>query len=80
MLFRSELYLLLDGVLGVEVNGEQVAEMGPGTMLGERSSLEGGIRTSTLRALTPCRVAVIPSELVTERELAALAVDRQREA
>jgi len=76
----DELYLLLDGVLGVEVNGEQVAEMGPGTMLGERSSLEGGIRTSTLRALTPCRVAVIPSELVTERELAALAVDRQREA
>jgi hypothetical protein len=75
----DELYLLLDGVLGVEVNGEQVAEMGPGTMLGERSSLEGGIRTATLRALTPCRVAVIPSDLVTERELAALAVDRQRE-
>jgi hypothetical protein len=76
----DELYLLLDGVLGVEVDGEQVAEMGPGTMLGERSSLEGGIRTATLRAITPCRVAVIPSELVTERELAALAVDRQREA
>jgi CRP-like cAMP-binding protein len=49
-------------------------------MLGERSALEGGVRTATLRAITPCRVAVIPSELVTERELAALAVDRQREA
>ena len=76
----DDLYLLLDGVLGVEVNGEQVAEMGPGTMTGERSSLEGGVRTATLRAITPCRVAVIPSELVTERELAALAVDRQRES
>jgi hypothetical protein len=75
----DDLYLLLDGVLGVEVGGEQVAEMGPGTMLGERASLEGGIRTATLRALTPCRVAVIPSELVSERELAALAADRQRE-
>ena len=70
---------MLDGVLGVEVDGEQVAEMGPGTMLGERASLEGGVRTATLRALTPCRVAVIPAELVAERELATLATDRQRE-
>jgi len=76
----DDLYLLLDGVLGVEVDGEQVAEMGPGTMLGERASLEGGARTATLRALTPCRLAVIASELVTEREMAVLAADRQREA
>lgn len=75
----TDLFLLLDGVLGVEVEGEQIAEMGPGTMLGERAALEGGIRTATLRALTPCRLAVIPSELVTDREMAALAVDRQRE-
>jgi hypothetical protein len=75
----DDLYLLLDGVLGVEVDGEQVAEMGPGTMLGERASLEGGTRTATLRALTPCRLAVIASELVSEREMAVLAADRQRE-
>jgi hypothetical protein len=75
----DELYLLLDGVLVVEVGGDQVAEMGPGTMLGERALLEGGVRTATLRALTPCRVAVIPAELVSDRELAALAADRQRE-
>jgi hypothetical protein len=75
----DDLFLLLDGVLGVEVDGEQLAEMGPGTMLGERAALEGGVRTATLRALTPCRVAVIPSELVSERELAALAADRRRE-
>jgi hypothetical protein len=75
----TDLYLLLDGVLGVEVDGEQVAEMGPGTMLGERASLEGGVRTATLRALTPCRVTVIPAELVAEGDLAALAADRRRE-
>ena len=74
----TDLYLLLDGVLGVEVDGEQVAEMGPGTMLGERASLEGGMRTATLRALTPCRVTVIPAELVAEGDLAALATDRRR--
>jgi Cyclic nucleotide-binding domain len=75
----DDLYLLLDGVLGVEVDGEQIAEMGPGTMLGERASLEGGVRTATLRAVTPCRVAVIASELVAESELATLAADRRRE-
>ncbi len=74
-----ELYLLLDGVLGVEVDGEQVAEMGPGTMLGERASLEGGVRTATLRAITPCRIAVIPSGFLGEPELEALATDRNRE-
>src|SRR5881409_2859043 len=30
----DELYLLLDGVLGVEVDGEEVAEVGPGAVLG----------------------------------------------
>jgi hypothetical protein len=75
----TDLYLLLDGVLVVEVDGERIAEMGPGTMLGERASLEGGVRTATLRALTPCRVTVIPAERVAEGELAALAADRRRE-
>jgi hypothetical protein len=75
----DDLYLLLDGVLGVEVDGEQIAEMGPGTMLGERASLEGGVRTATLRALTPCRVAVIASELIDAGELATLATGRNRE-
>src|SRR3954453_512477 len=75
----SDVYLLLDGVLGVEVDGESVAEMGPGTMLGERASLEGGVRTATLRAQTPCRVVVIPVEIVGDRELARLAADRHRE-
>jgi hypothetical protein len=74
-----ELYLLLDGMLGVEVDGEQVAEMGPGTMLGERASLEGGVRTATLRAVTPCRVAVIPSGFFAEGDLEVLAADRRRE-
>ena len=73
-----ELYLLLDGVLAVEVDGEQVAEMGPGTMLGERAALEGGVRTATLRAISPCRVAVIPHRFLEEPELEALATDRQR--
>ena len=76
----DKLYLLLDGVVAVEVDGEQVAEMGPGTIVGERALLEGGVRTATLRALTPIRFVVIPAELVGEGELATLATGRDREA
>lgn len=53
----TALYLLLDGVLVAEVDGEAVAELGPGAVVGERSGLEGGVRTATLRAVTDCRVA-----------------------
>ena len=55
----AELYLLLDGVVAVEVDGEPLAELGPGAILGERAVLEGGRRTSTLRAVArQVRVAV----------------------
>src|SRR5262249_55074269 len=54
----DEVYLLLDGVLTVEVDGTPLAEVGPGAILGERAVIEGGRRTSTLRAATKCRVAV----------------------
>ena len=52
------LFLLLDGVLAVEVDGQKLAEVGPGAILGERAVLEGGTRTATLRAVTPVKVAV----------------------
>jgi CRP-like cAMP-binding protein len=50
--------LLLDGVLSVVVDGVELAQLGPGVVLGERAVLEGGIRTSTLTAVTRCRVAI----------------------
>jgi Cyclic nucleotide-binding domain len=53
----TSVFLVLDGVIRVERDGEQLAEYGPGAMLGERAHLEGGTRTSTLVAVTDCRVA-----------------------
>ena len=38
------IFLLLDGVLDVEVDGAKLAEVGPGAILGERAVLEGGRR------------------------------------
>ena len=38
----DEMFLLLNGVLSVEVDGEPLAQVGPGAILGERALLEGG--------------------------------------
>ena len=75
----AELYLVLDGMLTVEVDGEPVAEVGPGAILGERAILEGGLRTSTLKALTPVRVAVATADEVDRQALAQLATGHRRE-
>jgi hypothetical protein len=75
----EELFLLLDGVLTVEVDGKSVAEVGPGAVLGERALLEGGSRTSTLRALTPVRVAVATAEQISPEALAEVASGHRRE-
>lgn len=75
----DELFLVLDGILGVQVDGESVAEVGPGTILGERAVLEGGARTSTLTALTPVRVAVASADQIDAAALAELAAGHRRE-
>jgi Cyclic nucleotide-binding domain len=74
----NELYLLLDGVLAVEVDGEPIAEVGPGALLGERALLEGK-RTATLRATTPARVVVVPADAIDESAMQQLAASHRRE-
>jgi hypothetical protein len=75
----SDVYLILDGVLRVDVNGERVAEYGPGAMLGERAHLEGGTRTSSLVAVTDCRVASVPAESLDRESLQQLSTGHRRE-
>ena len=53
----TDVYVVIDGLFAVEVDGEDVAEIGPGAVVGERAALEGGVRTATLRATTRARVA-----------------------
>jgi hypothetical protein len=60
----DNLFLLLDGVLSVEVDGRVLAELGPGAVVGERAVLEGGRRTASLRAVTPAKVVVAAAEQV----------------
>jgi hypothetical protein len=75
----NELFLLLDGVLDVIVDGTPIAEVGPGAILGERAVLEGGTRTATLRALTKCRVAIASGDQVDRAALEELSAVHRRE-
>jgi hypothetical protein len=75
----TEMFLLLDGVLRVDHDDEPLAEIGPGAIVGERAILEGGVRTSTLTAVTPCKVAVVSGEDVDREALAELSEGHRRE-
>ena len=66
------LYLVLDGLLDVDVGGQTVAEIGPGAIIGERASLEGR-RSATVRARTDARVVPLTSDSLTTEERAQLA-------
>jgi hypothetical protein len=74
----SEIFLLLDGVLRVEEDGRRLAEYGPGAVLGERAHLEQGGRTSTLMAVTACRVAAVEADQFDRSALQQLSKDHRR--
>jgi hypothetical protein len=75
----TEIYLILDGVIRVERDGEWLAEYGPGALLGERAHLEGGTRTSTLVAVTACRVASVEASQFDRSVLEELSGGHRRE-
>lgn len=74
-----EMYLVLDGVLVVEVDGSPVAQVGPGALIGERALIEGGRRTATVRATTPLKLAVVDASALTPDDLGEVAEGHRRE-
>jgi hypothetical protein len=75
----SDIYLVLDGVIRIDRDGEQLAEYGPGAMLGERAHLEGGVRTASLVAVTACRVAAVHASQFDQDALQELSGGHRRE-
>lgn len=75
----DSLYLILDGVVDVSVDGQTLGDLGPGAVLGERAVLEGGMRTATLSAITAVRVAEAPADSIDHAALARLAEGHRRE-
>ena len=76
----EDLYLLLDGMLAVELDGEEIAEVGPGAIVGEGAVLGEGRRTASLRACTPARVAVIPAAAIDQTAMETLAAGRRTDS
>lgn len=75
----TDIFLILDGIFVVEVDGEVVVEIGPGAVVGERAGLKDGVRTATLRATTPARVASVPHDALDPQALGSLAAERHRD-
>ena len=75
----ADVYLMLDGVIRVERNGEPLAEYGPGAMFGERAQLESGVRTASLVAVTPCKVAWVDGAALERSALVELSGLHRRE-
>ena len=75
----TEVFLILDGMFVVEADGNQIAEVGPGAVVGERAALLNGTRTATLWARTPGRVASVPADALDHDALASLGATRRRE-
>jgi hypothetical protein len=75
----DDIVLILDGMVEVEADGTVLATLGPGSVLGERASLEQGRRTATIRALTDCRVVSYRASDLPPDDLRKLAAGHHRE-
>jgi hypothetical protein len=75
----TEVFLILDGIFVVEIDGKPVAEIGPGAVVGERAGLLNGARTATLFARTEGRVASVPHDALDQEALGSLAATHRRE-
>ena len=75
----DDLVLVLDGLVAVEAGGTELAQLGPGSVLGERAGLEGSRRTATVRALTDCRIVMYHAADLLADDLRELAGGHRRE-
>ena len=57
--FANDFYIIEDGTVKVERNGEHVADLGPGDVFGEQGLLEKQGRSATLTSTSPVRLIKI---------------------
>jgi hypothetical protein len=75
----DSLFLVLDGVVDVSVDGRALGDLGPGAVLGERAIVEASVRTATVTAITKVRIAEAPANSVDLAALRRLAQGHLRE-
>jgi CRP-like cAMP-binding protein len=80
--FPHEFYVLLEGTVDVEQDGQRIAAMGPGSFFGEIAILEDDRRTASVIASTAVKVLVMSAREFDEMrsEMAAVAAEVERAA
>ena len=62
----STMYVVAEGEVAIEINGSEVARLGPGEVVGELAALDPEPRTATVRAVTDCQLLYLDRELLFE--------------
>ncbi len=57
-------YILLDGTVSVRRDGKEIAQLGPGEIMGEAGIVNHSLRTASIVALTPLEVIHFTDEAV----------------
>ena len=57
-------YILLAGTVSVRHHGEEIAQLGPGDIMGESAIVRHSLRTASIVALTPLDLIHLTSETV----------------
>ena len=78
--YSNDFYVIEDGTVKVEREGEQVAELGPGDVFGEQGLLEKQARSATVTATSDVRLIKIEHwELSRMKQSMPEVVDKLRE-
>jgi len=65
----TEVHLLLDGVLLIEIDQQPALEVGPGAIFDPATRPAYSKEHASVRARTPCRLAVLPRDHLDSRAL-----------
>jgi len=55
-------YVILDGTVSVRRDGQEIAQLGPGDIVGEAAILNHSLRTASIVALTPLELIHLSAE------------------
>jgi hypothetical protein len=72
----TEVHLLLDGLLLIEIDHQPAAEAGPGAIFDPSMRTERSTNHVTVRARTPCRLAVLRRDQLDSRALLGVAAEQ----
>jgi CRP/FNR family cyclic AMP-dependent transcriptional regulator len=73
----GECFVIADGQASVAIDGQTVAQVGPGESVGEMSLLDGGRRSATVTATTPMDLYVLSAGEFTAMLQQSPAIDRK---